>query len=281
MSTLTKICVVVLVALVLFASGPFIQQAVTGPDWKQAFEEQEQRAKVAEVSDRNNMQNTQVYRRLYEDAQRNTDTTAQEYLDKLAAKNVEISRLTSQLADRTGEVRKLSAFTEAFEIDLKAQIALNKGVLSQLEAMRTDNGKLSDQLRQAQHTIKEEQTNREILTKSRKSLQEQIVQKNAIIADLNDQLASGGAKVGPAKPVVVKWAKIDATVDAVRDGLASLNVGSASGVRMGMEFIIYRGEDFVAHLRIADVGVANSTGIILEDRKREPKVGDKASTNLE
>ncbi len=280
MSTLTKICVVVLVALVLFASGPFIQQAVTGPNWKQACQEQKQRAEVAEASARKNMQNAQTYLRLYEDAQGKIGAKGQEYLAQIAGKDVEISRLTGQLADRAGEVRKLAAFNEAFEQDLKAQISLNKDILAQLDSKRVENGKLSDQLRQAQHTIKEEQTNREILSRSVKVLQEQIVQKDTQIAELTDQLASGGVKAGPARSVATSGVKIDATITAVKNDLASLNIGSASGVEKDMEFIIYRGENFVAHLRIADVGVADSTGIIL-DRKQEPKVGDKASTNLE
>lgn len=37
MSTLTKICVVVLVVLVLFACPIFIQHALTGPNWRQAY----------------------------------------------------------------------------------------------------------------------------------------------------------------------------------------------------------------------------------------------------
>ncbi|MCD4699750.1 MAG: hypothetical protein K8R91_04160 [Phycisphaerae bacterium] len=280
MSTLTKICVVVLVALVLFASGPFIQQAVTGPDWKQKWQDEEKRAEVAEASDRNAKMIGLVYKDLYEDAHEKAVADARQHLIDIGSKDVAVARLTSQLADRAGEVRKLAAFNEAFEIDLRAQIATNKGILSQMDSMRFENGKLTDQLRQAQHTIKEEQTNREILTRSVKSLQEQIVQKNTMIAELNDQLASGGVSVGTGRPVVAKGVKIDATVTAIKNDLASLNIGSASGVVKDMEFIIYRGENFVALLQIADVGVANSTGIIM-DRKRELKVGDKASTNLE
>jgi hypothetical protein len=78
----------------------------------------------------------------------------------------------------------------------------------------------------------------------------------------------------------VKGPEIIGSITAVRGDLASLSVGSASGVKKGMEFTIYRGGDFVAFLRIANVDVADSTGIIA-DRTREPKVGDKASNNLE
>lgn len=280
MSTLTKICVVVLVALVLFASGPFIQQAVTGPNWKQACQDQEQRAEVAEASARNNMLASNVYQRLYENARDTADANARQLLGTIGGKDVEISRLTSQLTDRDGVVKELTAFNEAIGITMKAQIALNEKILAQLEAKRVENGKLNDHLRDAQHTIKEEQTNREILSRSLKVLQEQLVQKDTEITELRDQLAAGGAKVGPARPVATTGVKIDGTVTAVKGDLASLGVGSASGVKKDMEFIIYRGADFVAHLRIADVDVANSTGIIL-DRKRDPRVGDKASTNLE
>ena len=280
MSTLTKICVVVLVVLVLFAAGPFIQQAVEGPSWKEACERQKQRTEIAEASARNNMLASQMYQRLYESARDKAVENASQLLGTIGSKDVEIARLTGQLADRAGEVRKLAAFCEAFEKDLKAQIALNKAILAQLDAKRDENGKLSAQLRRAQHTIKEEQTNREILARSVKVIQEQLVQKDAEIAELRDQLAAGGVRVGTARSVAATGTKIDATVTAVKGDLASLGVGSASGVKKDMEFIIYRGADFVAHLRIADVGVASSTGIVL-DRKREPRAGDKATTNLE
>ena len=280
MSTLTKICVVVLVVLVLFAAGPFIQLAVTGPNWKQAYQEQKRQAEVAEASDRNAKMIGLVYKDLYEKSQSDAVAAASQLLGTIGSKDVEIARLTGQLADRAGKVERLITLKEAFEADLKAQIALNKDLLTQLETKRVENGTLRGHLREAQHTIKEEQTNREILERRAKVLQEQLVQRKEEIADLRDQLAAGGVKVGIARPVVAAGAKIDATITAVRGDLASLGVGSASGVKKDMEFIIYRGENFVAHLRIADVGVASSTGIIL-DRKREPKVGDKATTNLE
>ena len=264
-----------LVALVLFASGPFIQQAVTGPNWKEACQKQKDRAEVAESSARNALAMSQVNKTQYESLLQSVKSKADTDRGVLSAKDVEISRLTGQLADRAGEVQKLSAFNEAFEKSLDAQINLNKDLMSQLDAVRTENMKLSDHLRRAQSTLKEMQTIGEGLEKSNKVLQEQLAQRDKEIEQLN----SGETKVGSSTAIASK-VRIDGTIIAVKGDIASMNVGSASGVKKDMEFTVYRDTNFVAHIRIADVGVADSTGIIL-DRTRDPQVGDKASTNLE
>ena len=279
MSTLTKICVVVLVLLVLFASGPFIQQAVTGPDWKQACQKQTRKAELAEASARSNMLKAQVYQRLFENAQIKAVASEQRSIGTIEGKDVEIARLTGQLAKRSGEVTELTTFNKNFRLNLEEQIKTNKNLLTLLEAKRGENIVLNNQLLSAQHTINKQQTDLEISDRSVRSLQEQLVQRNAEIDELRDQTPAGGAKVATVEPVV-KGPKINGSITAVRGDLASLSVGSASGVKKGMEFTIYRGENLVAFLRIANVDVAESTGIIT-DRTRDPKVGDKASNNLE
>jgi hypothetical protein len=79
---------------------------------------------------------------------------------------------------------------------------------------------------------------------------------------------------------VIKPPKIDGTITAVRSDLASLNVGSADGVKKGMEFKIYRGDKFVAHLRVAEVFASSCAGVVT-DMQRDVLRGDKATTLLE
>lgn len=278
MSTLTKICVVVLVLLVLFASGPFIQQAVTGPDWKQACQKQKRKTELAEASDKKHMLDAQVYQRLFENAQIKAIASEQRSIGTIEGKDVEIARLTGQLAKRSGEVTELTTFNKNFRLNLEEQIKTNKNLLTLLEAKRGENIVLNNQLLSAQHTIKKQQTDLDLSERSAESLQEQLAQRNAEIDELRDQALAGGAKIPTVEPVV-KGPKINGSITAVRGDLASLSVGSASGVKKGMEFTIYRGGDFVALLRIASVDVDNSTGIIT-DRTREPKISDKASNDL-
>ncbi|MCK4624513.1 MAG: hypothetical protein KAV00_04325, partial [Phycisphaerae bacterium] len=187
-------------------------------------------------------------------------------------------RLTGQLAKRSGEVTELTTFNKNFRLNLEEQIKTNKNLLTLLEAKRGENIVLNNQLLSAQHTIKKQQTDLDLSERSAKSLQEQLAQRNAEIDELRDQALAGGAKIPTVEPVV-KGPKINGSITAVRGDLASLSVGSASGVKKGMEFTIYRGGDFVALLRIASVDVDNSTGIIT-DRTREPKISDKASNDL-
>ena len=75
-------------------------------------------------------------------------------------------------------------------------------------------------------------------------------------------------------------APVNHSLSAVKVNLASLNVGSASGVKKDMVFIIYRGAEFVAHLRIADVGTTTCAGEVYEAVK-DVRVGDKATNKLE
>lgn len=278
MSTLTKICVVVLVLLVLFASGPFIQQAVTGPDWKQACQEQTRKTELAEASDRSNMQKAQAYKKLYEYARDKGKANERLLRDAVRGRDIEIQSLKGFLADRSGEVKTLTTFKEDIRLNLGEQIKTNDRLLNLLKDKRHENIILARQILSAQHTIKTQQTNLELFKRSVRDLKRQLVQRKAEIVELRDRAIAGGDKVATVKPVV-KGPEIIGSITAVRGDLASLSVGSASGVKKDMEFTIYRGGEFVALLHIAGVGVDNSTGVIA-DRMREPKIGDKVSNKL-
>jgi hypothetical protein len=75
---------------------------------------------------------------------------------------------------------------------------------------------------------------------------------------------------------------LDATVLNVRRGLdqtlAEINVGSRDGIKEGWELMIARGADFLANIRIIEVDINRSTGVIeLEDPKGRGSVqaGDR------
>ncbi|MCK4300640.1 MAG: hypothetical protein KAX80_13950, partial [Planctomycetes bacterium] len=75
--------------------------------------------------------------------------------------------------------------------------------------------------------------------------------------------------------------QISGTVTAVRNDMASVNIGSVKGIKKGMTLYIYRGEHFIAHLRIIDVDDAESTGQIFDPREgASPQAGDKVATRL-
>ncbi len=277
MSTLTKISIVVLVLLILVFSGPLMQLATTGPNWKRAYQSEKQRRELAEASARNNMLLSQVWQRQYEALKDTSDQSVRHYRNTISSKDVQISRLTGQLAECTGHLKEMSAMLQAAQKSRDKQFNLNKIFLKQLDEKRKENMKLSDLVRTLQDKIKENLANIEVLTKSVRVLQEQVAQREQEIARLRKQIEQGGAKPAAGVAAAPKAPKIEATVTAIKNDIASLNVGTASGVKKGMEFIIYRDAKFVANLRIAEVGVSTCAGFI-ENALRPVKVNDKATT---
>ena len=63
--------------------------------------------------------------------------------------------------------------------------------------------------------------------------------------------------------------------------MASINIGSVKGIAKDMTLFIYRGDQFIAHLRIIDVDDSESTGQVFDPREEAtPQDGDKVTTSL-
>ena len=75
---------------------------------------------------------------------------------------------------------------------------------------------------------------------------------------------------GKAPPIV-------ATILAVKEGIASINAGSAKGVRPGMRLIVHRGERLVGYLKIIEVEAQESAGLLVDDVMKAQQ-GDKVTS---
>lgn len=291
MSTLTKICIVLVFVLSLLGSAVFIQKAATDANWKEHATRQRARANLSETDARNQMLAAQNWRRLYEAERDKVVNLDQNHRNLIATKNMEISRLAAVNGELQGQVRELNARFENLDATLKVQIDLAKNLSQKLEGMRKNKIELEDKLRNAQDQLKENLTQIESLTKEMRVQKEEISgleQRHAQVAERNrrlvQQLVARGVPIGEIEGVAERPAapkeKIEGTVIAVKEQLASLNIGSKDKVKKDMVFILYRGAEFVGHLRIADVGTDNCAGIMY-DTIRDVRVGDKATTKLE
>jgi len=84
-------------------------------------------------------------------------------------------------------------------------------------------------------------------------------------------LAAGAGCARQAGPIPT--APTGPGVTAVRGDLASVNLGSADGLRRGRRLRIHRDGEFVAHLVIEEVGESSSAGLVV-DAERPPVRGD-------
>ena len=282
LSTLTKICVVVLAVLVLFACPIFIQHALTGPNWRQAYLNEQARRTLADAKARNEELAAGVWRNLYRDEKRKNEDLTMQIQSEAEAKREVIARLSQVLAEREATIRELTAIKAGLQNALNQAIALNKAQGDELGKQRRDNITLADQLRRTTDKNNELLSDVELLTRTGQVLKTQLAEREGEIKDLRleyQRLKQVAATVVAKKPPVI-GPKVEGSVTAVRSDIASLNVGSASGVKKGMEFILYRETEFVAHLQIEYVDTTTCSGIIV-DAQRVVKVGDKASTSLE
>ncbi|MHC4462202.1 MAG: coiled-coil domain-containing protein [Planctomycetota bacterium] len=86
-----------------------------------------------------------------------------------------------------------------------------------------------------------------------------------------------------AQPTIPKTRDIElkGLIKAVdlKNSMASITIGNAAGVKVGMKFHVTRGDMFICDILIIDVDAEEAVGI-LELIKQQPKVNDNISTNL-
>jgi len=290
LSTLTKICVVLLVVLVLFACPVFIQKALFDVNWRAYGEGQRTRANVAETTLRNQVLAAQRWQREYEEERRRAQDMAQHYQGLIDDRSGEVGRLARELSATQARMNELTFQLKVQQSTMDGLVKQNAAVTAQLEAQRKLNIDLGDRLRRSEDQNKEYVILLETAEKQVKVLKGQLDSKEGEIKEylgkikqLEEDLAraTAGAAPGaaPAERAVPTAEKIEGEVLAVKGDLASLNVGAASGVKQGTVFIIYR-ENFIAHLRVADVSASTCAGVVY-DRVGEVRQGDKVTTRLD
>ncbi|MCH9022207.1 MAG: hypothetical protein IID32_05540 [Planctomycetes bacterium] len=80
-------------------------------------------------------------------------------------------------------------------------------------------------------------------------------------------------------PVGLSGVPIRGQITEVREGLASISVGSAASVRKGMKFLVYRGDQYMGDLQITHVETSESAGLVVLQRGSIVR-GDSVTTGF-
>lgn len=282
MSILTKICVVLLLIVTLVASTVFTKLAVTAPSWRQAYEGQVVRA---EVANQQSAVHQMALQRVLLELSRTVE--AHKELEKDLATGKKDAAADKAAAEQRHA--KLSRDISALNVELaKVRLGLDREIaerkLLNEEKVRLQKAlaETNDEARGFKSELDATITQKDRLAKIAKHRAEQIRDLQAENAELTDKLRKPGVVVAPDQAVSVLAAvgpKITGTVTAVGDGVASINIGRAKGVRKNMMLKVYRGGHFVAHLRIDMVETNTSAGVVL-DKRLDVVQGDKVATDL-
>ncbi len=286
MSNLTKIFIVLLSLSSIFLCGAMITYVGTTQNYKAEADElkgrnqsletnaaefgqrmEEKNFQMKEIEKQNNTRISQLERELQDLVvdKRTAETQRDEYEAKVAAWGGTVAGFETTIEN------------------LNKTLELSK---NELKTLRAKNIKSDSELNELEMQLYEKIVFMEQLEADLRNLREQ---KKAI-EDRLSSLAGRGVDVsedtvtvvpGRAKPapVVPVGAALKGLITEVGQSLVSIGLGSADGVRPGMIFYVVRGDMFICNVRVTDVDVNKSAGV-LQLVTAQPKVGDSVSTEL-
>ena len=281
MSTLSKICVVLLVVLALVATPVFIKKSAIDASLVPVVREQRALNKLLQGQVSGVNAKLMSAEAAYSASKGKLASKIEKLTDAAVKDGVSRQRDADRYVDLMGKFTGLNLSynllakqLQSAKSDIAALTARTKNMLSQNEQLAQANRELEKKL--MDETITKERFAR-IATERRKDIDSM----QAEIDELNMRLSDKGrtATTGGNAPQVESDQIITGSVKAVQDGIASVNVGRANGIREGMLLTVYRGDKFVSHLRIDMLDANESAGIIL-DQKLPVQQNDKVTTNL-
>ncbi len=285
MNILTKICVVLLVVASLVASVVFISLATVHPNYRSLFEQEQQAYKRLASTCRGLMETTDRLGGELKEAREersNMAITLRTEADILKAKN---TRLEVQNATLKTNINSINDDLTVLSENDKAKQAFIESQQKRLKATWDRETKQQQEMIRISDSWKDERIRAERLEKNLRVTKEQNENQKNIIDELNQRLADIENRIGvegiaeeeqmPPTPEQ----KVTGTVTAFRNNLASINIGSAHGLKKGMQLIVYRGDQFVGYLKIELVRINEASGVMIR-KILTPKQGDKVTSSL-
>ncbi len=200
--------------------------------------------------------------------------TIESLQSQIAAKNSEIDRLTVQMRNLNNELLSAKGKIESLVSQSNQLTNMNSAINSErkvlrdqleklrkdLASVRIDNLRLADENQKLKLQIKLYESEIRLLKEQNVALEQKLVK---VRRKLRSVSAEGTEEVGEEAGVS---GRIVGKVTRVHNNLASLSVGSAQGVKNGMVFIVYRGDQYLGKLRITKVVANESVGEIIQKR---------------
>jgi myosin heavy subunit len=266
----------------LLVTPIFITQATVPANYRLAYEQELQQKKAALQTSRQYQIAAANARDQLTRMQKASSADKAELQRQVASLQRQLDAKDLRVAQLTGKIDQVEQSLEKLQIAYNKEIEYRDSIVAQLKDCREEVDKLRSQNRQLSNSLRQEQSQVARLKKSLNLQEEIVAEKNREIDELNEkilELERTGATVATTdgEAEVAAPANISGTVTAVRDNLASINIGSAQGVKEGMKLMVYRGENFVAYLRVEEVRVDRAVGTIA-DQRLQPMPDDKVAS---
>ena len=290
MSTLTKILIVLLTISSIFLCGIVVTYVANADNYMEKYQN------LKSSKDSLNKEVDSLTKQINEkiDQKRQIEDKLN---DKISALNTEFTAMQTELGNSEREKAELlqkvnnwTSITKDFYETNDKQGQLLKNTLGELERVRTEQIKQSKELNETTAALVEKMAIIETLqTKTKRLLEEkselqsrldQIYQPMGVAAAKTATVTQQNTRAMPVRPETNKIG-LNGLVTAVdvKNSMAGISIGSADGVKEGMKFHVVRDDKFVCDILIIDVDSEQAVGV-LDLVQKQPKVGDKVSTNL-
>jgi len=276
---LTKILIVVVTLLVVMLVPLVMVNASNEASYKVKFEQAEARAAAASEG----MRTSEAARAANEASMlaeiRALETEAGSLAAQLRTASAENQRLQGELSRTTASVAGVEAKLERLAAIGAASQELTNRLVQDAKRLRESEAGLNAKLVQLEQQVADLRNSEEVLQAANASLQEQLKgverERDRAESTIARYEASGGslqlASAGEVRRVADRnlRAVISNVVQDAGDTLATIDAGQLDGVQVGWVLTISDGVDYVANLRILDVDVNRSVGIVeLQDPSR-------------
>lgn len=293
MHVLTKIFVV-LVALLTVALVPLVAMNATNEaSFQKKFKDAEASAATSQATLAAERSASQAAVQKLESDIRAMEGKVADLQKQVDTKSVATRKAEQELAGSKAAQASVAANLELLAQSGKANSTLTDSLVAELRSLRTKSMDAEKRLVDIQEAFDASQSSLEVADAARRALQEEVKrladEKDNALATIAEYVASVGeistARAGAVsdKTRVVATKNLAATIINVhRSGnvpLAEINAGSRDGVKTGWVMTIGEGSAFIGNLRITEVDLNRSVGVIeLEDAnaRGEVKAGQRA-----
>jgi cell shape-determining protein MreC len=286
LTTTTKVFVILVCLFALIFTPLAIQFAARSYNWRQIAESARDQAESAYANERSAYGVAASEIEYYEDLLK----TERESLAQVKA---DLAKVQRDLEKMTQAHNELAASRDNWETSarlLTAQLTVeserNKTLSDAKEKALAHERELQTQNLQLADRVKELTAEVAVFNQQNKDRVEELASFREENKKLRQQLNLGQAAGSPAStatPTAVAATPAAATgpvsgeVTNIKGPMATVNVGSASGVREGMVVVVTRGGDYICDLQVtANVTPNEAVGrIMYEEEGRRLRVGDK------
>ena len=289
MHVLTKIFIVLVSLLAVLLVPLVVVYAHNEDSFKARFEAAKSEA-IAAKSAQESAESTHA--RALADLKAQIDQLSNEKTDLSRTANDMEARaleLQTQLTEARGMQANIVSKLNTLVASVDAGQKLNESLVGEVRQMRSDLVSAEKRSIELDEALRDATARLDVAIEARRALQEELQRVKEELTQALGTVQQYRAQVGPLREMsatamssgYVPTVSLDARVLNVRrssnETLAEINVGQRDGVKKDWVLMIADGGTFVANLRIIDVDIDRSTGLItLEDQSNPVREGQRA-----